>query len=243
MADPEVKNVNLLSELTDVAAGDALIVNDVSEIDNLSEMTKQIRMDKIKLFLAAQIADGIVTMGKIADGAVNSNKLYNGVVVYNQHLYDGCVGSSKLAGNSVIAGKIALNAVDSGQIVAGAIDLAHLASETVNEINKNLVYMQLFQPDESIITTTGKTQFFVPAYLAGKQVRQIGIGIVTPETGRTVTVQLGTSGAYGSIAGAASKEETVTKTLPGALTKIPVNVSVTTGTPAPKGLDLWFLVY
>ena len=41
----------------------------------------------------------------------------------------------------------------------------------------------------------------------------------------------------------ATKEEAITKALPAALTKIPINVTVTSGTPAPKGLDLWFLVY
>lgn len=131
-----------------------------------------------------------------------------------------------------------------GEKIANAtITNDKLAAEVINDINKNLVYIQLFQTTESIINASNRTQFFVPAYLAGKSIRQIGMGVATSETGKNITIQLGTSGAYGSISGEATKEEAITKTLPAALTKIPINVTVTSGTPAPKGLDLWFLVY
>jgi hypothetical protein len=131
-----------------------------------------------------------------------------------------------------------------GEKIANAtITNGKLAAEVINDINKNLVYIQLFQTTESIINASNRTQFFVPAYLAGKSIRQIGMGVATSETGKNITIQLGTSGVYGSISGEATKEEAITKTLPAALTKIPINVTVTAGTPAPKGLDLWFLVY
>ena len=131
-----------------------------------------------------------------------------------------------------------------GEKIANAtITNGKLAAEVINDINKNLVYIQLFQTTESIINASNRTQFFVPAYLAGKSIRQIGMGVATSETGKNITIQLGTSGTYGSISGEATKEEAITKTLPAALTKIPINVTVTSGTPAPKGLDLWFLVY
>ena len=131
-----------------------------------------------------------------------------------------------------------------GEKIANAtITNGKLAAEVINDINKNLVYIQLFQTTESIINASNRTQFFVPAYLAGKSIRQIGMGVATSETGKSITIQLGTSGTYGSISGEATKEEAITKTLPAALTKIPINVTVTSGTPAPKGLDLWFLVY
>ena len=131
-----------------------------------------------------------------------------------------------------------------GEKIANAtITNGKLAAEVINDINKNLVYIQLFQTTESIINASNRTQFFVPAYLAGKSIRQIGMGVATSETGKNITIQLGTSGAYGSISGEATKEEAITKTLPAALTKIPIKVTVTSGTPAPKGLDLWFLVY
>lgn len=131
-----------------------------------------------------------------------------------------------------------------GEKIAGAtITNDKLAAEVINDINKNLVYIQLFQTTESIINASNRTQFFVPAYLAGKSIRQIGMGVATSETGKNITIQLGTSGTYGSISGEATKEEAITRALPAALTKIPINVTVTSGTPAPKGLDLWFLVY
>jgi len=134
------------------------------------------------------------------------------------------------------------NSVDSSQIKAGAIDLAHLATETLDEVKKNLVYIQLYQPEDAIITKSAISYFFVPSYLAGKRVVQVGMGIVTTSTGKTVTVQLGTSGAYGSVSAVTTTESTVSKTLPAAGTKIPINVTCTTGTPTPKGLDFWFLV-
>ena len=138
--------------------------------------------------------------------------------------------------------QLAANTVGSSQIKAGAIDLAHLATETLDEVKKNLVYIQLYQPEDAIITKSAISYFFVPSYLAGKTVVQVGMGIVTTSTGKTVTVQLGTSGAYGSVSAVTTTESTVSKTLPAAGTKIPINVTCTTGTPTPKGLDFWFLV-
>lgn len=150
---------------------------------------------------------------------------------------------SQLAANVVESAQIKDSAVTGGKIAGGTITAANLATEVNQDIAKNIIYIQLFQTDEAIITVTNRTQFFVPTQLAGKQVKRIGMGIVTAETGKTVTIQLGTSGTYGSVSGEATKEEDTTKTLPGAGTKIPINVSVTTGTPAPKGLDFWFMVY
>ena len=105
---------------------------------------------------------------------------------------------------------------------------------------KHVVYMQLFLPDEAIITASGRSQFFVPSYLAGGKVKQLGIGIVSAST-PSVTVALGSS--YGSVSGTSSTEtaDTLNYTLPAAMTKIPINVTCGAGT-APKGLDFWFVV-
>jgi len=151
--------------------------------------------------------------------------------------------AAQLDADVVETAKIKNLNVTGEKIAAATITNDKLAAEVVNDINKNLVYIQLFQTTESVITISNRTQFFVPAYLAGKSIRQIGMGVATSETGKTITIQLGTSGTYGSISGEATKEEVITKALPSALTKIPINVTVTSGTPAPKGLDLWFLVY
>ena len=145
--------------------------------------------------------------------------------------------------SGTINGNLADNIDGNAQIANAVVTNDKLAAEVINDINKNLVYIQLFQPDEAIITTSAKAYFFVPSYLAGKKVKQLGIGIVSSSTGKTVTVALGSS--YGSVSGVTSAEtaNTLNYTLPAALTKIPINVTVTSGTPAPKGLDLWFLVY
>ena len=145
--------------------------------------------------------------------------------------------------SGTINGTLADNIVGNAQIANAVVTNDKLAAEVINDINKNLVYIQLFQPDEAIITTSAKAYFFVPSYLAGKKVKQLGIGIVSSSTGKTVTVALGSS--YGSVSGVTSAEtaNTLNYTLPAALTKIPINVTVKSGTPAPKGLDLWFLVY
>jgi len=106
---------------------------------------------------------------------------------------------------------------------------------------KHVVYMQLFLPDEAIITASGRSQFFVPSYLAGGKVKQLGIGIVSAST-PSVTVALGSS--YGSVSGTSSTEtaDTLNYTLPAAMTNIPINVTCGAGSPAPKGLDFWFVV-
>jgi len=168
------------------------------------------------------LATGAVTAGKIAAGGVSASSQFAAGVVNTAALKDLNVTGAKIANATITNDK--------------------LATEVINDINKNLVYIQLFQPDEAVITTSAKAYFFVPSYLAGKKVKQLGIGIVSSSTGKTVTVALGSS--YGSVSGVTSAEtaNTLNYTLPAALTKIPINVTVTAGTPAPQGLDFWFLV-
>jgi len=75
MADPLVQKINLIPVQTDaVEAADEAIMNDVSEAD-LTKYTKRVRFDAIKLFVATQLADGIVVNSKIANGAVTLGKL------------------------------------------------------------------------------------------------------------------------------------------------------------------------
>jgi len=181
----------------------------------------------------AKIANATITNDKLATGAVTAGKIASG----------GISASSQFAARVVDTNALKDLNVTGAKIANATITNDKLATEVINDINKNLVYIQLFQPDEAVITTSAKAYFFVPSYLAGKKVKQLGIGIVSSSTGKTVTVALGSS--YGSVSGVTSAEtaDTLNYTLPAALTKIPINVTVTTGTPAPKGLDLWFLVY
>jgi len=318
MADePEVRKVDTLLELTAVAPGDKLLINDISET-NLAELTKLIQMQNIKLYNAAQLSANIVENAAIKSGAVTYDKIASrtikgtnigegqvGVfeiadgVVGENHLrkYAGseavstttirasAVTTEKINNGAVTLAKMAANSVDSDQYVDGSIDYEHLngtagseavattrirslavttekinngavtenkiasgavtadkiATGTVDAEASNLIYMQLFQLDEAIITTDPKAYFFVPSHLVGKKVKKLGIGIVSPATGITVTVALG-NGTYGSVSGTTSAESAaVNYSLPGVFTKIPVKVTVSAGA-IPKGLDFWFVV-
>jgi hypothetical protein len=151
------------------------------------------------------------------------------------------VTTEKINNGAVTLAKMAANSVDSDQYVDGSIDAVHLAPGVVDAEASNLIYMQLFQLDEAIITTDPKAYFFVPSHLVGKKVKKLGIGIVAPSTDVTVTVALG-NGTYGSVSGTTSAESAaVNYSLPGVFTKIPVKVTVSAGA-IPKGLDFWFVV-
>jgi len=195
----------------------------------------------------ATIRDGAITTAKLGNLQVTSDKLATGAVTAWKIANDGINNQYQFAAgvvtNRCLDGTAGSEAVTTDKIANATITNDKLAPEVINDINKNLVYIQLFQPDEAIITTSAKAYFFVPSYLAGKKVKQLGIGIVSSSTGKTVTVALGSS--YGTVSGVTSAEtaDTLNYTLPAALTKIPINVTVTAGTPAPQGLDFWFLVY
>ena len=162
------------------------------------------------------IADGAVTAGKLASGAVETVKIKDA---------------------NVTQAKMAANSVDSPQIIAGAVDAVHLSDQT---IARNLIYIQLFGVGELVVTTTAKAYFWVPSHLAGKKVKKVGMGLVTAGSSNT-TVQLGSSGAYGSISGNGYAESAdLNISLPAVGTKIPINV--TAGGGSPKGLDFWFVV-
>ena len=157
----------------------------------------------------------------IARDGAGSNKFWvrnDGLVWAGGNMQIG--GTLTVTGNATYAGDLSV----SGKITGA----------------KHVVYMQLFLPDEAIITASGRSQFFVPSYLAGGKVKQLGIGIVSAST-PSVTVALGSS--YGSVSGTSSTEtaDTLNYTLPAAKTKIPINVTCGAGT-APKGLDFWFVV-
>ena len=190
----------------------------------------------------AALKDANITTAKLGNLQVTSDKLATGAVTAGKIATGGVSASSQFAAQVVDTAALKDLSVTGAKIANATITNDKLATEVINDINKNLVYIQLFQPDEAIITTSAKAYFFVPSYLAGKKVKQLGIGIVSSSTGKTVTVALGSS--YGSVSGVTSAEtaDTLNYTLPAALTKIPINVTVTAGTPAPQGLDFWFLV-
>lgn len=60
--------ISELSALSDPAAADLLVVVDISEALD-ADKTKNVRLDKIPVVLASQVADGILTAAKLADDA------------------------------------------------------------------------------------------------------------------------------------------------------------------------------
>lgn len=240
MAEPLTKKIDTLPVMDVVAASnDKLLMLDASE--SVVNMTKLVPMNLLSIHTSSQLAANTVGSSQIKDGAVTNSKL-GADAVTSAKIASKTIVAGDIADNTITALQLAAGSVDSSEIADGAVDLAHLATETLNEVKKNLVYIQLYQPEDAIITKSAISYFFVPSYLAGKKVVQVGMGIVATSTGKTVTVQLGTSGTYGSVSAVTTTESTVSKTLPAAGTKIPINVTCTTGTPAPKGLDFWFLV-
>jgi len=241
MADPVTKKIDTLPAMEEpVATNDKLLLLDVSA--PATTMTKLITMNQVRISAATQLDANVVENAKIVDGAITDAKLATGAVTAGKIASGGISASTQFAAGVVNTAALKDLNVTGAKIANATITNDKLAAEVINDINKNLVYIQLFQPDEAIITTSAKAYFFVPSYLAGKKVKQLGIGIVSSSTGKTVTVALGSS--YGSVSGVTSAEtaNTLNYTLPAALTKIPINVTVTAGTPAPQGLDFWFLV-
>lgn len=203
MTDPKVRRIDTLSELTAVAVGDMIIINDISEI-NLAEYTKQIKVENIKIFNAAQLSANVVENAQIKDGVVT-------------------------------AGKLATDAVETLKIKDGAVTAAKLSVGLVDAEASNLIYIQLFQPDEIIVSTTGRSFWFVSSFFTGKKVKKMGLGVITPGTSNT-TVALG---SLGSVAGNAFVEVDKNASLTAGVKH---SINITAGSGNPKGLDFWFIV-
>lgn len=188
------------------------------------------KISELPELLSTAAADQLVILD-----ASETNELYKTKRVRMELLK---ITNSDQVGNGVITLlKMAANSIDSPQIIAGAVDAAHLSDQT---IARNLIYIQLFGVTELVVTTTAKAYFWVPSHLSGKKVKKVGMGLVTAGSSNT-TVQLGTSGAYGSISGNGFAESAdLDVSLPEVGTKIPINV--TAGGGSPKGLDFWFVV-
>lgn len=212
MADPIVIKISELTELAALATGDWLQVVDISE-SLVANKTKKIQAGSLKVFTDAQLENSVVIATKIATDAVETLKIKDAAVT---------------------ATKIAANAVETLKIKDAAVTLAKLAPETTDLINRGLVYMQLFNPSDLIVTTTAKEYVFITAYMAGKRIKRIGLGVKTAGTGNTTVA----FGSYASIAGNGYTEADLNVALPAAGTKVPINV--TAGAGSPKGLDFWF---
>jgi hypothetical protein len=122
MADPIIKKITELTELTAPDTGDLFVIVDLSE-GVAADRTKKLAASNVKLFNSAQISDGIVAESKIAVDAVTTAKIK-----------DLNVTSGKLATGAVIAGKIATGGVSaSTQFATQVVDTAALKDANVTE--------------------------------------------------------------------------------------------------------------
>lgn len=74
MADPIIVKVSELTELSDVASGDLLTVVDVSE-SVVSNKTKKVKAQNLKIFNANQVGANVVNGTAIANASVSLAKL------------------------------------------------------------------------------------------------------------------------------------------------------------------------
>lgn len=132
MADPILVKISELDELTSTDGADQLPIVDASE-PNVTIKTKRVRMDKLRLTAAAQLADGIVANSKLANSSVTTEKLAP-VSVTTEKVDNLAIIGTKLAPAAVTAGKIASGGVsDSNQIADGIVTSSKLANGVVTE--------------------------------------------------------------------------------------------------------------
>lgn len=257
MADPIIKRIDEHPNLVGVAAIDDKVLGIDASQANLAQKTVLIAMNQLSIHTPSQLAANVVEGTQIKNGAVTPDKLSIPYIPDNVFIELGNLRTSSGSAYIDFHPYYPLNDYDARIIASGGeastnakgtltyYAVSHVFNGDLSvsgEITgaKHVVYMQLFLPDEAIITASGRSQFFVPSYLAGGKVKQLGIGIVSAST-PSVSVALGSS--YGSVSGTSSTEtaDTLNYTLPSARTKIPINVTCGAGT-APKGLDFWFVV-
>ena len=154
MADPLVQKISLLeAQVDEVVAADEVIMNDISE-PVLTKYTKRVRFDKIKLFLANQLTDGMVANSKLADGSVTSGKLGSGSVIAGKIAAGGVSAATQIASGIITATQMASGAAV-GNIATGAIAGTKLADEAVTETKlgaiKRMIMIPVFGLEDAVI--------------------------------------------------------------------------------------------
>lgn len=137
MADPLVQKINLVPVQSEtVEAADEAIMNNVSET-NLVNYTTRVRMDALKLFVAAQLADGIVVNSKLGTGSVSLPKMAVNSVDSDQYV-DGSIDAVHLAASAAL-GNIATNSMDGGKITTNSMDGSKIADYSIigTKLNAN----------------------------------------------------------------------------------------------------------
>ena len=150
MADPIIKKITELTELTAPDTGDLFVIVDLSE-GVAADRTKKLAASNVKLFNAAQIADGIVaeskiavdavitakikdlnvTSDKLATGAVTAWKIANGGINNPAEFAAGVVDTAALKDLNVTSGKLAAGAITADKIGTGAVTETKIGTAAV----------------------------------------------------------------------------------------------------------------
>ena len=168
MADPILVKVSLLTELTDLAAGDLIAAVDVSEAVSANK-TKKLQAGNIKLFTSEQLANSIVTAAQLANNAVETLAIK-----------DANVTTAKLAAGAVTATQIADTTITGGKLVNGTITATQIANTTITGaklVNKTITAAQI--ADNTITAAQIATDGVGSAEIAAGAVTQVKLsGIV-----------------------------------------------------------------
>ena len=237
MADPVIKKITELTELTAPDTGDLFAIVDLSE-GVAADRTKKLASSNVKLFNSAQIADGIVAESKIAANAVITAKIK-----------DANVTEGKLATGAVTADKIGTGAVTETKIGTGAVTNAKLGTGAVTQVKLSgvvrTVVVPIYGDDDNIIVKNHPRRFSWVNALNGHVIQRVSVVISgTPSSSGSVTVQVNNAGgmvAETSVgAGAYSAETTsINATYKTATSMAPVGINVTAAGTGAKGLSIY----
>ncbi len=237
MADPIIKKITELTELTAPDTGDLFVIVDLSE-GVAADRTKKLAASNVKLFNAAQIADGIVAESKIAVDAVITAKIK-----------DLNVTSGKLAAGAVTADKIGTGAVTETKIGTAAVTNTKLGSGAVTQAKLSgvvrTVVIPIYGDEDNIIVKNHPRRFAWVNALNGHVIQRVSAVISgTPSSSGSVTVQVNNAGGTVATisvgAGAYSAETTsINATYKTATSMAPVGINVTAAGTGAKGLSIY----
>lgn len=153
MADPFLKKISELEEITDTDAADSLVIVDASEGD-ATKRTKKTRMDKLKITKADQVGTGVVTNASLAANAVTEGKIDNGAVTLAK-MASNSVDKDQLKADAVTEVKIAAGAVTEGKIADSAVTLAKTKGQRV------ILAPKLFGSDDVVMVREFNNEFAI----------------------------------------------------------------------------------
>ena len=237
MADPVIKKITELTELTAPDTGDLFAVVDLSE-PIAANRTKKLAASNVKLFNPAQIADGIVVESKIAVDAVITAKIKDANVTEGK-LATGSITVDKIGAGAVTEAKIGTGAVTVNKIGAGAVIQSKLSAIV------RTVVIPIYGDDDNVIVKNHPRRFSWVNALNGHVITRVSVVINgAPSSSGSVTVQVNNAGgmvAEVSVGAGAYSAETTTinATYKTATSMAPVGVNVTAAGTGAKGLSIY----